>query len=432
MTHAASHMLGPLSFPEDGNAEPSTQEEDAEGVTCVLCSVAFDLDRNKTDFFKHLQVAHNLVVADINLICDLKSYVEYWRLRFSKASFTDVCTLVKSASETTSPQDGTSIQYYLLSDIIPEDKKLREDLQGERLRTILGTQQGERDDSTFSRGCLFCREHFEGNRAELFNHMAFDHHFSVGQPNNIVFANEFLDILEGKLDSFKCLYCDKTFKDRLILKEHMRKKMHKRLNPKNPIYDKFYVINYLELGKNWEAVKSEEEGEGGNLADLEKEDNWEDWQEDSGIGAVCLFCSVSAADIKTLETHMLSQHKFNLEQMKQGLNFYLQVKLINYIRRCVHQRACISCKESFQSRAALLDHMTSLGHMTQLPSRDDWDQPQYFFPTYENDSLLCELEDDENEDAGQSEKTPIIAEDAPVPTDSILSDQNILKGLQDS
>ena len=52
----------------------------------------------------------------------------------------------------------------------------------------------------------------------------------------------------------------------------MRKKMHKRLNPKNPIYDKFYVINYLELGKNWEAVKSEEEGEGGNLADLEKEE----------------------------------------------------------------------------------------------------------------------------------------------------------------
>ena len=38
----------------------------------------------------------------------MHSYVEYWRLRFSKASFTDVCTLVKSASQTTSPQDGTS------------------------------------------------------------------------------------------------------------------------------------------------------------------------------------------------------------------------------------------------------------------------------------------------------------------------------------
>ena len=38
----------------------------------------------------------------------------------------------------------------------------------------------------------------------------------------------------------------------------MRKKMHKRINPKNPVYDKFYVINYLELGKNWEAVLSEE------------------------------------------------------------------------------------------------------------------------------------------------------------------------------
>ncbi len=72
MSHTTSHMLGPLSFPEDGYAEPPTREQEPEGVTCMLCSLAFDLDRNKTDFFKHVQVAHNLVIADVNLICDLK------------------------------------------------------------------------------------------------------------------------------------------------------------------------------------------------------------------------------------------------------------------------------------------------------------------------------------------------------------------------
>ncbi len=39
----------------------------------------------------------------------------------------------------------------------------------------------------------------------------------------------------------------------------MRKKSHKRLNPKNRMYDRFYVINYLELGKNWQVVLSEDE-----------------------------------------------------------------------------------------------------------------------------------------------------------------------------
>lgn len=34
----------------------------------------------------------------------------------------------------------------------------------------------------------------------------------------------------------------------------MRKKQHKRLNPSNRDYDKFYVINYLEAGKSWKAL----------------------------------------------------------------------------------------------------------------------------------------------------------------------------------
>jgi len=32
----------------------------------------------------------------------------------------------------------------------------------------------------------------------------------------------------------------------------MRKKKHFKINSKNHIYDKFYIINYLEPGKNWE------------------------------------------------------------------------------------------------------------------------------------------------------------------------------------
>ena len=45
-----------------------------------------------------------------------------------------------------------------------------------------------------------------GEYTKLFDHMAFDHNFSVGQPDNLVYINELLDLLEGKLDNLvSCL-----------------------------------------------------------------------------------------------------------------------------------------------------------------------------------------------------------------------------------
>jgi hypothetical protein len=45
-----------------------------------------------------------------------------------------------------------------------------------------------------------------------------------------------------------------VFKSREVLKEHMRKKAHKKINPQNRAYDEFYLVNYLEFGKNWEDL----------------------------------------------------------------------------------------------------------------------------------------------------------------------------------
>ena len=92
---------------------------------------------------------------------------------------------------------------------------------------------------------------------DYFNHMAFSHNFSVGQPYNLVFIKDLLDTIEAKLESTLCIYCEKTFKSREVLKEHMRKKGHKKINPRNKLYDRFYIVNYLEFGKNWETVSKE-------------------------------------------------------------------------------------------------------------------------------------------------------------------------------
>ena len=65
---------------------------------------------------------------------------------------------------------------------------------------------------------------------------------------------EFIETLRSRLKDLQCLSCAKTFKDRNTLKDHMRKKSHRGLNKDDRSFDKFYLINYLEMGKRWTQV----------------------------------------------------------------------------------------------------------------------------------------------------------------------------------
>ena len=59
----------------------------------------------------------------------------------------------------------------------------------------------EREKTDFCRQCLFCKEVCKGNRFALFQHMLESHSFHIGQPDNVVFVNELLDFVEGKLNA---------------------------------------------------------------------------------------------------------------------------------------------------------------------------------------------------------------------------------------
>lgn len=230
--------------------------------------------------------------------------------------------------------------------------------------------------------------------------MAESHGFNVGLPDNLVNVNEFLDLLGKKLASLQCLFCEKLFKDRTALKDHMRKKQHKKINPKNKEYDRFYVINYLELGKTWEDIQNENEEEEVVRTDgSADEDDWSDWKGDLPP-TVCLFCEESYPATNQALQHMKDDHSFDFLAVKcsLGLDFYHQVKIVNYIRRQVYKNNCVKCQGNFPSRPAVLEHMEKEQHFTLPDEQTLWDQPQYFFPTYENDALLCSLEDDENDD----------------------------------
>lgn len=108
----------------------------------------------------------------------------------------------------------------------------------------------------------------------------------------------------------------------------------------------------------------------------------------------------------------------------------------------VYKQSCVKCQENFPSKLAVLEHMKKAQHFALPEDRTVWDQPQwvfsiskwcmylplqtkgqkktkymeprktrhenqwnvcaflfrYFFPTYENDALLCSLEDDEEDE----------------------------------
>uniref|UniRef100_A0A3B5PTD7 Zinc finger protein 277 n=1 Tax=Xiphophorus maculatus TaxID=8083 RepID=A0A3B5PTD7_XIPMA len=399
-------ILEPLSFPELGAGSPSTpsvvQYPSDELLVCLFCSESVPLLQKDT-LLRHLLLEHKLVIADIKLIANLPRYLVYWKGRFLEQPVPDFCSVIKTNS--TGPVEKQE-DYFLLCDVLPEDRILRERLQQKRLVRI--------SNPTLSEKVFF------GNTvACLLNHMAREHSFSIGLPDNIVYCNEFLDMLQYKLDNLQCLYCEKIFRDKSTLKDHMRKKAHRRINANNHVYDRFYVINYLELGKTWEEVQSEDDRE---LVDVE-DDDWSDW-EAHPVSAVCLFCDHQSETMDQIYTHMKDSHGFDLHNLKMELNlsFYQQVKLVNYIRRQIHQSRCYGCQKKFDSRADMMDHVISEGHVMKLPETSTWDQPQYYFPTYENDALLCTLSDsndDEDNEPCHNEDIPVIAED--------ISDLKVLK-----
>ncbi|XP_068459956.1 zinc finger protein 277 isoform X2 [Clinocottus analis] len=389
-------ILEPLCFPELPPGVPSAPSALGDApLLCLFCAESAPLDV----LLKHLLLEHKLVIADVKLVADLPKYVSYWRHRFLQQPLTDFCSVIKTNSHGPAEKQEN---YFLLCDVLPEDRILREKLQQKRLEEVLEQQQQERDDGGFRRLCMFCSDEFTGNRSALLNHMAREHSFSIGLPDNIVYCDQFLDTLQGKLDSLQCLYCEKTFRDKTTLKDHMRKKAHRRINASNRLYDRFYVINYLELGKTWEEVQSEDDREL-----LDEDDDWSDWRAHP-VSAVCLFCDDQSETMEQIYAHMKEAHGFDLHHLRTELNlrFYQQVKLVNFIRRQLHQSRCYGCQQTFESRDAVLQHLQDEGHVMTLPDAATWNQPQYYFPTYENDALLCSLCDSDGD-----EDVPVIGED---------------------
>jgi len=221
-------------------------------------------------------------------------------------------------------------------------------------------------------------------------------------------VTEFLDILEGKLDLLQCLYCEKVFVSSAVLKKHMRKKKHVKINPRNRIYDRFYVVNYLESGKNWEDWELE------NLSDVDDDpgNEWDDWIDDEGNLTQCLFCSDVADGPDAANEHMRTAHGVDLLEIRTrlSLSFYQVLRLVNWIRKNMLGLRCIAHGDlSFATAAELETHMREHGCCAKIPAKDDpiYQDARWLFPVVDGDPLLMWIDLDD----GNGDEAPVIPED---------------------
>lgn len=305
-----------------------------------------------------------------------------------------------------SKPDGTKSKdekYFLLSDVLPEDKELRTNLQQTKLENLLERHQFEREDTGFIRECLFCRYVSTTTRASYLSHLYEKHNFHIAKPDNLIFIDELVNLVSQKLDKLQCIYCEGLFKDRTILKEHMRKKGHKRINPDNKEYDKYFLVNYIgdksKPKHNTKLYCVSNKNRNPTNQDYDQDSNpdsdpdWSEWTEENGPMITCLLCDHTETEYENILDHMERKHEFSFTKATAGNNFYHKVKIVNYIRRQIHLMQCFSCELKFNDAENLEKHLNEMKHWELR--KESWDQPEYYFPTYEDDLFLCFIHDDD-------------------------------------
>ncbi|KAF9364439.1 hypothetical protein BGX34_001539 [Mortierella sp. NVP85] len=359
--------------------------------TCDLTEPITD----STSLVAHLKEAHKLVFRNIHhMFILLERYLDHWAKEIEAKGLEKVAIKESEGDEhyTIDPASSTA------------DRTLRDEIQREKLNEVLKMQEKERnEDAKIKRKTI------------LFKHMFAEHNFNIGLPDNLVNVNEFLDMLEAKLTSLQCLYCEKTFTSPAVLRKHMRKKKHFKISARNRLYDQFYVINYLEPGKNWENFEHDRY----ESDDDRRDDSWADWDDAlEEEKTQCLFEEAHFNTAQAARDHMKETHGFDLEgeRHRLGLDFYQTITLVNYIRRQTMLGVCFSCLAKKPQRAEitesteedeeeeeewLVKHLKEQpGCGAQVPSMeaDFWKDAQFLLPILENDPLLMLFGEEESDD----------------------------------
>ncbi|KAG0232231.1 hypothetical protein BGX31_005221 [Mortierella sp. GBA43] len=350
---------------------------------------------DSTSLVNHLKEAHKIVFKNIHhMFILLERYLNHWGKEIEAKGIDKVAVKENEGDEFYTIDPAVSVA----------DRTLRDEIQREKLNEILKVQEKERNE-----------EAKQKRKSILFKHMFAEHNFNIGLPDNLVNVNEFLDMLEAKLTSLQCLYCEKTFTSPAVLRKHMRKKKHFKISARNRLYDQFYVINYLEPGKNWENFEHDRY----ESDDDRRDDSWADWDDAlEEEETKCLFEEAYFHSAQAARDHMKVAHGFDLEgeRHRLGLDFYQTITLVNYIRRQTMLDVCFSClskgphgngkKQPIDQDAEVDDEEWLVKHLKEsdcgakVPSMeaDFWKDAQFLLPILENDPLLIIFGEEESDD----------------------------------
>ncbi|KAG0017642.1 hypothetical protein BGZ81_010642 [Podila clonocystis] len=381
--------------------------------SCTLTDPLTD----STSLVAHLKEMHKVAFKNIHhMFILLDRYLTHWAEEIEAKGLEKVGIL----------EEGDDF-FTIDPAVSTQDRTLRDDIQREKLNEILKIQEKERnEEAKLKRKCLFCKNVCD-NRTILFKHMFAEHNFNIGLPDNLVNVNEFLDMLEAKLTGLQCLYCEKTFTSPAVLRKHMRKKKHFKISARNRLYDQFYVINYLEPGKNWENFEHDRY----DSDDDRRDDSWADWDDAlEEEKTKCLFENSYFSSAQQARDHMKADHGFDLDgaRVKLGLDIYQTISLINYIRRQTMLGLCFSClkkpeavsskdghEDEDEAGQALAKHLKESGCGAQIPGQeaDFWKDAQFLLPMLENDPLLMNFGEDvsDEEVAGAGSDQSSMSED---------------------
>ncbi|KAI8596930.1 hypothetical protein EDD21DRAFT_399666 [Dissophora ornata] len=416
---------------EDPSSSSTSGRPPYHAVIMIHCPFqSCDLTEPLTDstsLVAHLKEAHKIAFKNIHhMFILLERYLSHWAEEIEAKGIENVAS-----------KESEGDEYYTIDPAVSTaDRTLRDEIQREKLNEILRAQEKERnEDAKLKRKCLFCKNFCE-NRSVLFKHMFAEHNFNIGLPDNLVNVNEFLDMLEAKLTSLQCLYCEKTFTSPAVLRKHMRKKKHFKISARNRLYDQFYVINYLEPGKNWENFEHDRY----DSDDDRRDDSWADWDDAlEEEKTKCLFEEAYFNTAQSARDHMKEAHGFDLEgeRHRLGLDFYQTISLINYIRRQTMLGVCFSClekkpqvekgvdEEQEEEDDWLVNHLKKSECGATAPSMDAdfWKDAQFLLPMLENDPLLMIFGEEDSEDEAEeaaSERSSLSDNDSEDDDDEIL------------
>lgn len=165
------------------------------------------------------------MIADVNDLADLKEYLIFWRKEFNppaesaqktcESLIPEYCSTLLLKQLPDGTVTNTDEKYYLLSDILPKDKKIREDIKKQVIENALKIYQFERTDENFKRECLYCRSYPGPTRIKYLEHLYEKHFLHLGKPENLVFIDDLIDVIQNKLTSLICVWCERTFKGKL-------------------------------------------------------------------------------------------------------------------------------------------------------------------------------------------------------------------------